>query len=106
MGESEYNETTAAVVDLSGPKQPSRKRGKYANYDGENRAKIVKYASEHGNRKAIDHFASEYQGLKESTVHTFKKAYQDQLATRRKQGNVQPVTSLEVSKRGRPPSLL
>ena len=34
LGESEYYETTAAVVDLPGPKQPSRKRGKYANYDG------------------------------------------------------------------------
>ena len=56
--------------------------------------------------KTIDHFASEYQGLKESTVRSFKKAYTDQLATRQKQGNVHPVKSLETAKRGRPPSLL
>lgn len=66
-------------------------------YSGKYHAKIIgKYASEHGRKKTIDHFSSEYQGLKESSVHTFKKANQQQLDRQRRQGCVQPVSSLEA----------
>ena len=33
-----------------------RKRGKYSNYDSPHRAKIAKYACEHGNASAVRHF--------------------------------------------------
>ena len=36
-----------------------RKRGKYQHYDAEVRAKIAKYASEHGNKAAATHFTRE-----------------------------------------------
>lgn len=109
LGHNEYNETAAAVVDLSRP-EPSQsrgKRGKYHQYSGEDRAKIAKYSSaEHGNKKALQHFSKQYPNLKENTLRNFNKAYQDKLSIQRQQGNVQQVTSLERLPRGRPPLLL
>ena len=40
---------------------------------------IGKYASENGNSKAINHFKEELPTLKESTVRTFKQAYEKRL---------------------------
>ena len=109
LGRNEYNQVTAAVVDLARP-QPSQSRSKiskYLQYSGEDRAKIAKYSCEHGNTKALQHFSKEYPNLKESTLRNFKKAYQDKLKViLRQEGNVQQVTSLESLPRGRSPLLL
>ena len=59
------------------PTSASRKRGKYQHYSAETRAK--KYASENGNSKAINHFKEDLPTLKESTVRTFKQAYEKRL---------------------------
>ena len=79
-----------AVVDLTRPElsQSQGKRSKYHQYSREDRAKIAKYSSEHGNKKALQHFSEEYPNLKESTLHNFKKANQDKLLIQRQQGNV------------------
>lgn len=75
LGEVEHRETAVAVVNLSRPAEilqrnqhPKRKRGKYFQYSGENRAKIGKLASENGNKKTLECFAEEFPSLKESTV--------------------------------------
>ena len=82
LGVVEHRETAAAVVNLSKPAEisqqnqhPKRKRGKYFQYSGEDHVKIGKFASENGNKKTLECFAEEYPSLKESTVHTFKKAF-------------------------------
>ena len=49
LGESEYSEVTEAVVDLSGPKPPSKKRGKYANYS----ANYINYKLTFDDDKAV-----------------------------------------------------
>ena len=113
LGVVEHRETAAAVVNLSRPAEisqpnqhPKRKRGKYFQYNGEDRVKIGKFASENGNKKTLERFIEEFPGLKESTVRAFKKAFREELSAQTRQGNVQLVTSLETQKRGRPPFLL
>ena len=109
LGVVEHRETAAAVVNLSRPaeisqhnQQPKRKRGKYFQYSGEDRVKIGKFASENGNKKTLECFGEEFPSLKGSTVRTFKKAFRERLSAQTREGNVQPVTSLETQKRGRP----
>lgn len=109
LGVVEHRETAAAVVNLSRPAEisqrnqhPKRKRGKYFQYSGEDRAKIGKFVTENGNKKTLECFAEEFPSLKESTVRTFKKAFREQLSAQTREGNIQLVTSLETQKRGRP----
>ena len=105
----EYRKAASAVVDLSRPEELSqptrRKRGKYCEYSGEDRLKIGKYANENSNKSALTRFAKEFPGLKESSVRNFKKAYQENLSLQKREGNLRPITSLSVQKRGRPPLL-
>ena len=77
----------------------ARKRGKYQHYSAETRGKIGKYASENGNSKAINHFKEELPILKESTVRTFKQAYEKRLGEEKKKGNT------DATAIGRPPIL-
>ena len=66
-----------AIVTTESPTaSSSRKRGNYTPFSAEIRVKIGKYASENGNSKAICHFKKELPALKESTVGTFKQAYE------------------------------
>ena len=67
--------------------------------------KIGNFASENGDKKTLECFAEEFPSLKESTVRTFKKAFRERVSAKIREGNVQPVTSLETHKRGRPPFL-
>ena len=81
----------------------ARKRGKYQHYSAEKRAKIGKYASENGNSKAINHFKEELPTLRESTVRTFKQAYQKRLREEKKKGNTDVTVIATLSDtRGRP----
>ena len=67
--------------------------------------KIGNFASENGDKKTLECFAEEFPSLKDSTMRTFKKAFRERLSAQIGEGNVQPVTSLETQKRGRPPFL-
>ena len=81
----------------------ARKRGKYQHYSAEKRAKIGRYASENGNSKAINHFKEELPTLRESTVRTFKQAYQKRLREEKKKGNTDVTVIATLSDtRGRP----
>ena len=81
-------------------------RGNYAKFFPVEKALVGKYASEHGLAKAVRYFKE--KGLKESTVHDWKKAYKFNL--REKQKSTEPgeavvMSNLEGKKRGRPPLL-
>lgn len=56
------------------------KRGPYTQYSDETRAKIARYASEHGNKAAVIKFSRELEKpLPESTVRNMKKIYLQKL---------------------------
>ena len=76
------------------------KRGRYNHYDAETRAKIGKYASEHGNLSAATYFSStlEYP-VSESTVRNMKRAYLERLKTVQ---DPAAITSLPHGRLGRP----
>jgi hypothetical protein len=55
----------------------SRKRKRYGEYSGEMRAKIARFAIEHGNTAAAKHFSKELENdINESTVRSMKTSYQ------------------------------
>ena len=87
LGDVEYNAVVSSVADIVTPESStassSRKRRKYKHVSAEIRAKIGKYASENGSSKAICHFKKELPALKESTVRTFKQAYEKRLKVER-----------------------
>ena len=81
----------------------AQKRGKYQHYSAETHAKIRKYTSENGNSKAINHFKEELPTLKESTLRTFKQAYEKRLREEKKKGNIgATITAIPGDTRGRP----
>lgn len=111
LGDVEYNAVVSSVADIvtteSSTASSSRKRGKYTHFSAEIRAKIGKYASENGNSKAICHFKKELPALKESTVRTFKQAYEKRLKEERRKGNTEAhIVAIPHDTRGCPPSLL
>ena len=110
LGRAEYESVIGSdLAELSDPSPAAKRRkerGKYTTYTAEDRAKIGKYALEHGNEKARRRFLAQFPNLKESTVRNFKRAYKDQLNVQRKQLHPQPVTALPSKPRGRPPVLL
>ena len=72
------------IVFIQKAPSSSRKRGKYTYLSAEIRAKIGQFASENGNSKVICHFKKELPALKESTVRTFKQAYEKRLKDERR----------------------
>lgn len=93
LGDVEYNAVVSSVADIVTPESStassSRKRGKHTHFSAEIRAKTGKYASENDNSKAICHFKKELPALKESTVRTFKQAYEKRLKEERRKGNTE-----------------
>ena len=114
LGDVEYYAVESSVASLVNPHSTegssatsaARKRGKYQHYSAETCAKIGKYASENGNSKAINQFKEELPTLKESTVRTFKRAYEKRLREKKKKGKTEaPVIAIPSDTRGRPPIL-
>lgn len=51
-----------------------RKRGTYSHYDADQRAKIGRWASDHGNASAMKRYAKDYgHNISESSVRSIKK---------------------------------
>ena len=75
LGEVEYTNVIASMSSLADPQLPMKRKsqGKYFEYTDEDRAKIGKYACEHGNKKARRHFLGKIPKLSESSVRNFKK---------------------------------
>ena len=114
LGDVEYYAVESSVASLVNPNSTegssatsaARKRGKYQHCSAETCAKIWKYASANGNSKAINHFKEELPTLKESTVRTFKRAYEKRLREEKKKGKTDAtVIAIPSDTRGRPPIL-
>ena len=76
-----------------------KKRGFYQSYTPEDKARIARFAIEHGIAKAVRHFSQELnKKLRESTVREFKKRYLSQTQGK----NVEFITEIESKPRGRP----
>ena len=109
LGESEggrrKNDTALGVVDFALIQNEfdtsNRRSTKYMKYTDNDRYNIGKYAYEFGNSHAARHFKKAFPSITESSVRTFKKKYEDQLATAKKAG-VAPVKSIVKKKLGRP----
>ncbi|XP_033099597.1 uncharacterized protein LOC117103185 [Anneissia japonica] len=100
---AEMRAANAAVSEIIIQAKEKKKRGPYVIYDPEIRARIGKHASEHGITSACKKFSFELgKKLNESTVRTFREAYQRQLAACE---DGDKVTNLPVGNRGRPPLL-
>ncbi|VDI04793.1 Hypothetical predicted protein [Mytilus galloprovincialis] len=89
----------SSVKDVLQSPNRKRKRGEYSNYSSEQRAKIARYACEHGNTSAAKHFSKLLdKTINESTVRSMKKQYIDEL-------NKTPekkIVELSRSPKGRP----
>lgn len=80
-------------------KRGVKRKASNNHYTPEVRAKIAKYAAEHGNVAAARKFSNDLQlDIKESSVRAIKKKYIAQV----KETKHQPVTELTPEKRGRP----
>ena len=109
LSAEEHASVVLAVSDLSDPAVQSNKRqrrGKYSVFTDKDRAKIGKYASEHGNERARKWFSKEFPNLHESTIRNFKRRYLTTLKEESKKVNPEVISSLPCKSRGRPPLLL
>ena len=110
LGREEDDAVTAAVTDHANldqhTKKPKNLRGKYTKYSDKQRATIGKYASQNGIERTRKHFLVQFLNLNESTVRYFKKSYLKLMKEQRNNDNSQPVTSIPMQLRGRPPMLL
>ena len=103
LRDDEYSEVVLSVEHMvdADDSTSTRKRRNYNHYSPEMRAKIGKYA--------INHFKEQVSNLSESTMRTFKQAYEMKLKEKKKQGEAHAqvtVTSISEDTRGRPPILL
>ena len=80
------------------------KRGHYARYSDEERTQVAKRASEMGVTNSLRFFGKKFADhpLKESTVRTWKKQYEQEIKLRYKVGQPMEITKLECGKRGHP----
>ena len=94
------NEVLKAIADQS----THKKKGPYIKVAPECKAKVAKYALEHGNCAAARKYSRELnENLNESTVRIWVKAYQTEWLKKRKLGDTDPsVDVIPSAKRGCP----
>jgi len=78
-------------------------RGLYEYLDDEERAQIHRYAADNGVTAAVRHYEKLYptRKVKESSVHTWRDKYQEDLRIRKEEGREMVVNKLPYKKRGR-----
>ena len=80
-----------------------KKRGSYRKYTSQERAEIGRYASANGIIRTVYKYSKQYEGLNESTVCSFKKAYNEKRSRKRQACEEnQTLKELRSKKRGRP----
>ena len=80
-----------------------RDRGEYTKLSSEEKAKIAKRAAEHGVAATIRYYAKRgFPHLKESSVRTWRNAYNRQIRIRLNEGSDMTVEKLPEKKKGRP----
>ena len=68
-----------AVVESMTNVENTRSRASYTKFTDADCFQIGRYSGGNGYKKALIHFKNKFPGLKESTVRTFKKQYQEEL---------------------------
>ena len=102
-------ENQAQLVEISrvdDNTEKSKKRGNYQKLSPEEKARVGKYACEHGMAAALRHFKE--MGLKETSVRDWRNAYQkivNEKSKDAKVGEAIVIKTLPGKKRGRPPIL-
>ena len=95
-------------IDSSSESSEPKKRGlHYKSFSPDIKAEIEKYVAENGVASTLRRYVSQYPGLKESTVRTWKTVYSQELKKRVRSGTemcatVTSVQELPSKKRGRP----
>ena len=96
---TEIVNSLATDESTTSTKRGIKRKASNNHYTPETRAKIAKYATEHGNVAAARKFSKDLQlDIKESAVRAMKKKY----LVHSKESNHQPVNALTPEKRGRP----
>lgn len=90
--------------ELSRAKSQS-KRGKYAAYSAQDKARIGNYAVLHGSIAAVRSFKKEFPSLKRTTVNEWRDAVVKLKQRNHKEGIDDPIRELHGKKRGRPSTL-
>lgn len=88
----------AANSEINSTPSPStkRKRGMYNSYDSAQRAKMARYAVDHGMAVAARHFSTSLQkNVNESTIRNLKKEF---LRIKKKSGS-EPTTLIKAERR-------
>jgi hypothetical protein len=103
LPQSEHHPDVAEVnahVRKNQLSKTGKKRGPYSNFAPDFKAEVGRYAAEHGNTKAVEHFSKLGRNIKESTVRRFKEAYF--LKLKENKGDKSKVVQLNSKSRGRP----
>ena len=82
-----------------------KRRGPYSEFTPQMKAQLGKYAAEHGVASTLRRYAKSYPDLKESSVRTWRDAYNKELKIRarsRAELDVITINELPEKKRGRP----
>ena len=79
-------EANKEVATLIAERRDSEKRGPYLILSLEQKARVGKYAADHGTTNAIHYFAKDFPNLHESTVRGWKAAYLKEVRVQVKAG--------------------
>ena len=94
------NEAVSELLSTSVASKRNRTSSSYHEYDAETRAKISKYACDHGVAKAVRHFTEELgHPINKSTIQSMQLKFKQQLKI---VGDRDAIVALEKNARGRP----
>ena len=90
------NVEVKSIIEETKTKTSSTKRGCFANYSEEEKAKVAKRATDMGVTNSLRHFAKEFvdRPLKVSTVRTWVKKYTKELESRKRHNKDMAINKL------------
>ena len=90
------NVEVKSIIEETKTKTSSTKRGCFANYSEEEKAKVAKRATDMGVTNSLRHFAKEFvdRPLKVSTVRTWVKKYKKELESRKRHNKDMAINKL------------
>ena len=93
-------------MEMTAVSSATGKRGAYSKFLAAIRAKVAKYAAEHGVTATIRHFCIKYPNLKDSSVRTWRNTYTAELQRKWKmRDDNMDIEELPEKKKGRPLAL-
>ena len=90
------NVEVKSIIEETKTKTSSTKRGCFANYSEEEKAKVAKRATDMGVTNSLRHFTKEFvdRPLKVSTVRTWVKKYTKELESRKRHNKDMAINKL------------